>query len=292
MGTTWFLVPALVIGIASSAAAFPLDAAQQKCSANFIKSSAKVLQTLGKEVARCQSTLAKGGGASGDAISACVALDEKGKIETAAAKIDGAIAKYCAVLPYEMTCATPCDTVDDGGATTDIDDGAELGDCLACFNAAIGGVGTDVNPLVRGVYGSFLKDATVPDGGDIAKCQSSMIKGVGKLLQTMVKVASKCIDTELEAGALGPPEVCTTNLTTDSKVGQVIAKLSASAVKCSPPAPFDASVCSGLDGSALADCLDTLVECRACRWLNGVTGGVLDCDTFDNNVVDASCTTP
>jgi hypothetical protein len=292
MATIRFLVPVLVIGIASSAAAFPLDDAQQKCSANFIKSSVKVLTTLGKEVARCQSKLAKDGGGGGDDISACVVLDEKEKIAKAAAKVDGAIEKNCTTLPYAMTCSTPCEAVDDGGATTDIDDGAELGDCLACFNAAIGGVGTDVNPLVRGVYGSFLKDATVPDGGDVAKCQSSMIKGVGKLLQTKLKVATKCIDKELELGALGPPEICTTNLTTDSKVGQVIAKLSASAVKCSPPAPFDASICSGLDASGLADCLDTLVECRTCRWLNGVTGGVLDCDTFDNGAVDASCMTP
>ncbi len=282
----------VLLGFATAAAAFPLDAAQQKCSANFIKTSAKVLSTLGKETARCHSALAKAGGGAADAVAACVTLDEKGKLTTAAAKVDGAIQKYCAALPYATTCPVPCETVDDAGATTDVDDGAELQDCLACFNDAVGGVGTSVDPLLRGVYGAFLKDATVPDGGDVAKCQSSMIKGVGKLVQAKVKAASKCIDAEFDNGALAPPEVCIANLTTDSKVGAVIAKLSSAAVKCSPPAPFDASLCTGLDGSALADCLDTIAECRACRWLNAMMGGAFDCDTFDNAALDASCLTP
>jgi hypothetical protein len=191
-----------------------------------------------------------------------------------------------------MTCPVPCDTVDDLGATTDIDDSAELQDCLACFNDSIGGVGVGADPLLRGTHGAYLKDAAIPTDKVVLKCQSTMIKGVNKLLQTELKIAAKCVDDELEAGALAAPEVCATNLATDSKVGAAIAKLAGAAIKCSPPAPFDASTCAGLDGSALSDCLDTIVACRACRWLNGVTGGLLDCDTFDNAAVDASCLAP
>jgi len=257
-----------------------------------LKSSIKVLGAIGKEAARCHSAIGKAGGGGADDVSTCVALDEKAKISTAAAKLNGAIQKYCTGVPYPMSCPLPCETIDDAGATTDIDDGSELQDCLACFNDGIGGVGTGADPLVRGIHGAYLKDAAIPTDKAVVKCQNTMIKGVNKLFQTELKIASKCIDDELEAGALAAPEVCTTNLATDSKVGVGIAKLASAAIKCSPPAPFDASICNGLDGSALSDCLDTIVACRACRWLNGLTGGLLDCDTFDNAAVDASCIAP
>ena len=287
-----FFATAAFLGVATTASAFPLDDAQQKCSANFIKSSIKALGALGKETARCHAAIGKAGGGGADDVATCVTLDEKAKISTSAAKVDGAIQKYCVGLPYPMTCPAPCETIDDAGATTDIDDDSELQDCLACFNDGIGGVGTGADPLLRGVHGAFLKDAAIPDDKVVLKCQSTMIKNVTKLFQTELKIAAKCIDDELEAGALAAPEACITNLATDSKVGAVIAKLATAAIKCSPPAPFDASLCTGLDGSALADCLDTIVACRTCRWLNGVTGGLLDCDVFDNAAADASCLAP
>jgi hypothetical protein len=292
MRSTRFFAIGLVLSAASAASAFPLDDAQQKCSANFIKSSIKVLGTLGKETTRCHAAIGKAGGGGADDVATCVALDEKAKISTSAAKVDGAIQKYCVGLPYPITCPAPCETIDDAGATTDVDDDAELQDCLACFNDSIGGVGTGADPLLRGVHGAFLKDAVIPTDKAVLKCQSTMLKSVGKLFQTELKIAAKCIDGEFEAGALSAPEVCITNLATDSKVGAAIAKLATAAIKCSPPAPFDASLCTGLDGSALADCLDTIVACRTCRWLNGVTGGALDCDAFDNVAADASCLAP
>jgi hypothetical protein len=291
---TWtrFFAAAAFLFSVTTASAFPLDGAEQKCSANMLKSSIKVLGALGKEAARCHSAIGKAGGGGADEVASCVTLDEKAKISTSAAKVDGAIQKYCVGVPYPMTCPLPCETIDDLGATTDIDDSAELQDCLACFNDSIGGVGTGADPLLRGIHGAYLKDAAIPADKAVVKCQSSMIKGVNKLFQTQLKIASKCIDAELEAGALAAPDICTTNLATNSKVGAAIAKLATAAIKCSPPAPFDASSCSGLDGSVLSDCLDTIVACRACRWLNGMTGGLLDCDTFDNAAVDASCLAP
>jgi hypothetical protein len=283
---------ALLLSLAPRADAFPLDTAQQKCAGGFTKSSVKVLGISGKESVRCHSAIGKSGGGGSDDVATCFALDEKSKLATAAGKVDAAVDKYCEALPYPMTCPVPCETTDDAGATTDIDDAAELKACLACFNPAVGGVGIDPDPLRRGIYGAALKDVTIPSDSAAVKCQSGILKSLGKLVQTKLKIATKCIKAAYDDGALAPPDSCISDLTADSQVGAAFAKLSSAVFKCTPPPPFDNAVCVGLDGSALAECLDQIAECRTCRFLNGMMGGTLDCDTFDNGAVDASCLVP
>ena len=283
---------ALLVSLAARADAFPLDAAQQKCAGGLTKSSAKVLGISGKESVRCHTVIGKDGGGGADDVATCFGLDEKSKIATASGKVDLAVDKYCTAVPYPMTCPTPCATVDDAGATTDIDDAAEIKSCLQCFNTAVGGVGTDADPLLRGVYGAILKNVTIPNDPTALKCQSGILKSLGKLFTTKLKVVTKCIKTAYDEGALTPPETCISDLSVDSQVGAAFAKLGSAVFKCTPPGPFDAGVCSGLDGSALADCLDQIVECRTCRWVNGLIGGTFDCDTFDNGLADSSCLVP
>ena len=115
------------------------------------------------------------------------------------------------------------------------------------------------------------------------------MKSLGKLVQAKLKSATKCINAAYDDGALAPPDSCISDLTADSQVGAAFAKLSSAVFKCTPPAPFDNAVCAALDGSALAECLDQIADCRACRFLNGVIGGTFDCDTFDNGAADLSC---
>lgn len=286
------VVMLLMLSRAGVVSAFPLDDAQQRCSAAFVKSSIKVLGVLGKESTRCLGLIGKGGGGGSDDVSTCVALDEKGKIAASAGKVDSAVAKYCSAVPYAMTCPEPCETLDDAGATTDIDDAPELTACLQCLNGATGGVGTDADPLRRGAYGAILKDASVPSDSTALKCESGILKSVGKLFQTKLKIVGKCLKDAYDEGALAPPESCIADLAIDSQVGAALAKLGTAVLKCTPPAPFDAGQCTGLDGSALADCLDAILECRTCRWVNGVIGGAVDCDAFDNGLLDASCLVP
>ena len=47
--------------------------------------------------------------------------------------------------------------------------------------------------------------------------------------------------------------------------------------------------CDGLGGTALGDCLERLVECRACRMINIADGLDGDCDLFDDQQANGSC---
>ena len=279
------------VSVAGSAGAAPLDASAQRCANGFIKYSAKVLDTVSKSARSCHMSIGKGGGGGGNDISDCVLADEKGKLTKANTKTGLAIDKYCSI-PYPMTCPQPCETLDDGGATTDIDDDPELAACLQCFNVGIGWSGSIVNPLLQGVHGAILKNSTIPTDPIALKCQSSIIGSVSKVLGAKIKSLTKCIATEFKGGAASPPVNCIANLSTDSKVGSALVKLGSVVLNCSPPAPFDGGQCAGLDGAPLVDCMDTIIECRACRWANGIIGGTFDCDAFDNGIVDASCVTP
>ena len=44
-----------------------------------------------------------------------------------------------------------------------------------------------------------------------------------------------------------------------------------------------------LDGPALTACIDSVIRCETCQWANLLTGAGVDCDLFDNAVVDTSC---
>src|SRR5205085_4277149 len=113
----------------------PLTRDQIHCAMGFIKSSQGVVKTVISEALTCHSSLSQGGGGGGNDISDCILTDPAlmAKLQKSAAKVDAKIDKYCS-LPYPMTCPAPCDTADDGGATLDVDDDAELKACLLCYN--------------------------------------------------------------------------------------------------------------------------------------------------------------
>jgi hypothetical protein len=153
-----------------------------------------------------------------------------------------------------------------------------------------------VNPLLQGVHGAIQNGATVATAKIDIKCQTKVLGATGKLLLTKLKLVQKCIRTEFMGGATSPPVNCIDNLHNDpstaAKVNSAIGKLTAAALgRCpaAPPPPFDGGQCAGLEGMALADCIDVIVECRVCRWANGLLGGSFDCDDFDNGLVDGSC---
>ena len=274
----------------------PLTKEQQKCSSKFIKGSSKVLKTVGKSAGKCTKTLGKEGGGVGEDVANCVMTDEK--LANAESKVTTGILKHCSI-PYPMTCNAPCETVDDGGETLGIDDDAEFIACLFCFNIGIGWSGAAGGSLLEGVFGAIQNSAVISTSKEGIKCQAGMLKGTGKLFDTKVKLAVKCIKKAFQNGATTPPTSCISDLITNPKSAAKIAKkleklITTADRRCppAPPPPFDGGQCAGLEGAALADCIDVIVECRACRWLNGVIGGAFDCDAFDDGIVNGSCLVP
>jgi hypothetical protein len=291
-GTAHFIVfgMAVLVSLATvdSAAGFPLTNDEEKCANGFIGRSASVVVRVGKQTRSCHGDIGDLGGGGTD-VTDCVMLDDHGQRAAEIAKLDDVIDGNCSALPYAMTCPQPCETIDDAGATTDVDDTTELKDCLACFTVAIGGPGVLANPLLQGIYGAMLDNATVPTDSVALRCQQSLIAAVFKVYKTKMASLKKCFRSEYAAGTLTPPEICISNLPTGPKVLKAIAKLDDDVTACTPPAAFDGGQCAGLDGTALTDCLDRIAECRVCRWANGVIGSAFDCDSFDNGLADASC---
>ncbi len=268
----------------------PLTKDQQKCANGFINASSKVLKAYGKAAATCVKDIGNDKGAAPEP-AACVAADPRATKKTgkAEANVDKQIDKHCSV-PYPMDCPPPCDANDSGGATTGIDDDAELKACLLCYNKAASWSGSQPS-LFKGVHGRILDGATIvsksvdPAG---AKCQTNTVKFTEKLFKTYAKEFVKCVKGEFKADALPPVDVCV-GVDPKLKIDKARMKLDDKVNACTPPPAFDGGECASLDGPALTGCIDSVIRCETCQWANLLTGAAVDCDLFDNAVVDTSC---
>ena len=286
----WILAASVVVVMHGPAAA-QLTKAQQSCANGFIKTSAKVLKTLDKAVLTCTKAMSKG--TSPGPLADCVmnGPTTMPHIAKAEAKVSSAIASHCSI-PYPMDCPPPCETTDANNATTGIDDDTELTDCLLCFNIGNGWSASAPSGL-KGVYGAITENATIYAANTPgATCQQSVLKAVAHVYETKIFTLVSCVKKAFANGT--PPANCLTGLQSVAKVGAAINGLTAKTIpsKCplpGPPFAFDGGVCANLDGNALGTCLDTVIECRVCRWGNTLTGQSVNCELFDNGVADNSC---
>jgi hypothetical protein len=288
--TRWFLAAGAVAVLLQSPAAAQLTKAQQKCADGFIKGSANVLKTVDKSVGKCAAAMSKGttpGPLVDCVMSGPTSAAHIAKVEM---KVSATVLKNCSI-PYPMDCPAPCDATDAGGATTGIDDDAELTACLQCFN--IGNAWSASAPTgLKGVYGAITEGATIYSSSTPgASCQQAMIKAVAHVYETKIFTLVGCVKKAFANGT--PPANCLASLQAVPKVASVIAGLGGKTIpaKCpaGPPFAFDSGVCGNLDGNALASCLDAVIECRVCRWGNTLTGQAVDCDLFDDALANGSC---
>lgn len=248
---------------------------QQACLNAVNKNGGAVAKTQGKENLGCVKAAGKNGGSGAQA---CLTLDAKGKVAKAKGKTTAAATKSCTTAPsYGYTSAAIANT--------------------AAQQASL--------DLVEDVYGANLDIAIYPCNLNKAgcTCQATITKDVEALAAVKLATFVACKKAALKAGANSASALadCVNNAgtigsiaaDTKGKVAKALGKLNADIVKrCDGPGVSMTSfpgICSGLGNGALGSCLDRQVECRVCQTINEMDGLFVNCDQFDNGVLDASC---
>ncbi len=249
---------------------------QQACLNAVNKDGAAVAKTQGKESLACVKGAGKGT-LSGTA-QACLTADVKGKVAKAKSKTTAHATKSCTAAPsFGFTSAATANT--------------------AAQQAAL--------DLVADVYGANLDAAIVSCASSKAgcACQQKVSKGVEAIAAVKLATFVACKKAALKGGANSSAALAACvndggtvgSIAADSKgkIGKVIAKLNADITKaCDTPGVTTGAFpgdCTGLTGATLGTCLDAQVECRVCQTINEMDGIFVNCDGFDNGILDASC---
>lgn len=248
---------------------------QQACLNAVNKDGSAVAKAQGKEHLGCLKGAGKGTVADAQA---CLTADAKGKVAKAKGKTTADATKSCTVSPsYGFTGAA---TVNTAAQDADVD-------------------------LVADVYGANLQAAVISCATSKpgCACQQKVSKGVEALAAAKLATFVACKKAALKAGATSAQALkdCVENAATagsiaadtKGKIAKSLANLNAAIVKsCDTPmvtAGAFPGTCTALTGSALGTCLDTQVECRVCTAINEMDFLFVNCDAFDNGIIDASC---
>lgn len=255
---------------------------QQDCINTLNKSAAKIGLQQGKENASCLRDAATGKLTAPMTAQACLTADRRGKMLKKTEKVQDLEAEKCGA-------STP-DFAHTGSAT--VISGAQAGRLLAFAD----------------LFTDTVDDALVPceQNPDICACQEVGADGTDALMKIKATTFLKCKKRALKNGAANPAEIarCITDPTlagsiaadTKGKIQKVVDKIADKiATECDASGvTLDAftshASCSGLEGGALADCIDRTTSCRTCQVLSTVDHLELeDCDVFDNGAADGSC---
>ena len=253
-----------------------LENDEQKCLNAANKGAAKIVKAQGKDICDCIKNGSKG--KLTGTIEDCLTSDPKGKVAKAKSKYD-----------------------------------SKAGNCDAGFIALAdkeivkqAAMDKDIN-LIHWIFGSDTLDNVIADAStdkDKAKCQKAVTKAAFKCEDEKLKAYNKCKKDELK-GKNGPAIASAQELqdrcmgigpgtipdpkgkvekTCNTKLLATINK------KCTAPFPVCFPGCPDAATAAdLRDCVDYMIECEVCRYLNIVDGLQRDCDLFDNGVSDGSC---
>jgi hypothetical protein len=250
---------------------------QQLCINKLNKGAALLAKTQGAENVNCVKLAGKGtliGSAQ-----ACLTADAKGKVAQRGTKMTADENAKCVGSPpdYAYTSA-------------------------AIMIAAAKDAEVD---LVADVYGPNLDAAiiTCASSKTGCACQEKVSKAVEAVAFVKFFEFVKCKKAVLKAGATTEAAVakCVNDAATagsiaadsSDKVAKSVDKLEDTIVKkCDTPgvtAGAFPGTCTGLNGSALGDCLDTQVECRVCQAINEMDDFFVNCDLFDDSILNGSC---
>jgi len=240
-----------------------LFADEQTCVNGISKAGLKINKAQAKANAKCLKGAA--GGEIADPQS-CLTADSGDKV---AAQIDRATA-------FAADRCVPAPAFGFSDAST-LDAAAQ--------QAALG--------VMSDVFGGNLTGVFATDA-DGALCQAAALKGAQKLFALSTEVFLACEKAGLAGDSLlfvsGPQlAACFDNVTTNAKLLKSLSKLGKTvAGKCTGAL---ATLLPGACGTArnVAYCIETHVECRACRMLTAFAGISRDCDVFDDGIDNNSC---
>ncbi len=176
-------LPSVVAAPIAGAQVGPSDAS---CRAAIAKAGGKYIKTAQKVITGCHKLRNAGKIPAALDCNNLATADIKVKIPTAAQKARDAVIGNpdcgAAVLAQFGRCPVPFETIDDGGATTGIDEFTELADCLIAHTDA----------LAQDTAETVLGSPTAPLVPDVQRCHSALAKGYTKLVNTTVKERAKC----------------------------------------------------------------------------------------------------
>ena len=230
-----------------------------KCRSAIAKFSGNYVKTLGKVIVTCHRDRDKG---KLDALTDCndaIAADTAGKAAKAALAVSAGIVSACADAPYVLAkflrCPVPEQTVDDGGATTGIDDFTEL---AACLNAQASDLASSVAAQIMGL-------PSLPLSAALASCHGALGKAYTKYVGNVIKARAKCQSDADKA--LGEMSFACVTADPDGKIekARLAAKntIKKSCVMVSP-SPIPARSARTDDLAALGSCgntADALADC-------------------------------
>jgi hypothetical protein len=260
--------------------ALALTKAQQKCVNTHNGGLQKLSATISAELLACAKDYANGKNGVTD-VTACTASDRKGKIAKATQRLSSDWAKSCM------------------GNDRNGDPKAPGIFATSSSRIAVAAYAKE-QALFRDLFGAGPNGtlATAASDAHQAACQLAVSKHVKACQDTKVKEFVKCAKSALAGGASDAAalEAC---ILADPK--GVIAKACDLPAKPDPIRKDLEKKCAGaIAGSAFPqcpsptvdgvhDCLETPVECIACKAINLADDLAADCDQLDDGVVNQSC---
>jgi len=270
---------ALLVVLGVSAIAAPPAQAQllppkeQACITTFNKTLWKIGRTQADLVKRCLREFAAGIPTAID-IETCMRSNRGGKLATAVAKGNAAIASKCA--------------------------GVSPAFGVSAFDAASVAAALTPIHLVHGVLAPDLTHGILPNSDD-ATCQSRVAAAILTCHDTRLQTFLKCqrigmksgfvtnsstlTDICLGSGDHAQPDLGRIAVDCDVKIAKEIAR------SCrTTPLTAGFAACGTTDPAALGACVDRMAACTACRYLNEADGLVRDCDRLDDgNGANGTC---
>lgn len=171
-----------------------LSPVEISCRDGLAKGEAKYTKLALKTVQRCHLERSTGKRSLGDDCNDLAQADSRGKLARARTKLGSKMSSGCngaeSLLPAYTACPDPSSTVDDGGATTGIDDFDEVAQCvLALAGEHAGGVTLDA----MGIPDERLLQA-------LAACQAALGRGASALVQAHLAEGRSCERSSDAAG--------------------------------------------------------------------------------------------
>ncbi len=254
---------AFLFVLASSAGVLAaLTKDEQKCVKTLQKDGVKVASARAKELGKCLKGAHKGDVAD---LGACLDAAAGGKVVAAAERGSEDAVSRCWEAPAGF------------GLPPSFD--------LAISEAA--------QVHARGLLGDFLGDSPAAAGDKVGnKCQAAVVGKAAKLAGAHHKAFAKCMKNALKDGA--GDSAALVGCAAPDVTAKAAALAGAVEKKCEgvESAAVLPGLCTGLTGTALAECAVNRTLCRACRL--AATAGALDadCDLADDGQANDSCSFP
>ena len=206
----------------------------------------------------------------------CIAGDSEGKVQKAMKETIASEEQKCAPLSVPPTIAYT--------KAADVNQNAVDG-ARALTYAIFGG------PPVRDA-----DLATKAGDKDTAKCQLGMLKGAGRLLNTVLgeadkarKAALKEVGTDGSSALVVELDKVFSNDAVAKAGGRLVKRVEKKCASLQDPAAIFPGACADPDLGAVEDCVIAAARCRACSKIEAFEGLGLDCDDLDDGRANASC---